>query len=281
MKRQQLEDYINQDYSISEICAATGRSNGSVTYWLKKHDLKTKHKRGDGSGNALWRERGARPRKHSPCKMRGKKDIGRQLNTVDWTLVQTIYDSGLNYVQTADKAQISVSVLRRGVRDGLLKARTNSETFKMYRKTNPAARLSEEARRKISESRKAYMKANPDWHWRNPNRFNSVPCEKFKTFLRDHKIDLTEEHQPLRHKDRYYCIDIAFPAIKLGIEINGSQHYGPNSTLKEYYQTRHDLIVAEGWELIEIHYTKSFDKEYRNEMLKYIQHRLSGSSTPQ
>ena len=48
-------------------------------------------------------------------------------------------------------------------------------------------------------------------------------------------------------------IDIAFPDIKLGIEINGNQHYNSDGTLKDYYQERHNLIEEAGWKLLEVH----------------------------
>jgi uncharacterized protein YydD (DUF2326 family) len=60
---------------------------------------------------------------------------------------------------------------------------------------------------------------------------------------------------------------VAFPDKKIGIEINGNQHYNSDKTLKTYYQNRHDLIVADGWKLYELHYSFVFSKEIDNFIL--------------
>jgi hypothetical protein len=74
-----------------------------------------------------------------------------------------------------------------------------------------------------------------------------------------------EEFQPL--VDRFFNIDISFPKDKIGIEINGNQHYDRNGNLKEYYQERHKLIEDDGWHLYEIHYSKVYDEEFLKNFL--------------
>jgi very-short-patch-repair endonuclease len=119
---------------------------------------------------------------------------------------------------------------------------------------------SEETKLKISESRKLYLKENPDKHpWKNNKKFISAPCEIFKEYLRSRQIEFEEEYQAL--SDRFFSIDIAFPSLKIGIEINGEQHYNRDGTLKEYYRNRHDLIESYGWKLHEIHYSICYKKD--------------------
>lgn len=114
---------------------------------------------------------------------------------------------------------------------------------------------SEEVKRKLSNARKKFLKENPDkHHWKRKDKFKSVPCEKLKGFLKESGINFVEEWQPL--VNRFYSIDIAFPDKKIGIEVNGNQHYNRDGTLKEYYQKRHDEICNEGWTLYEIHYSQ-------------------------
>ena len=84
-------------------------------------------------------------------------------------------------------------------------------------------------------------------------------------------ISFVEEFTPLKH--RHYSIDIAFPDIKVGIEINGNQHYNKDKTLAAYYQDRHDKIEAEGWILYEIHYSKVYDLMFIEELLSKINRR--------
>lgn len=119
---------------------------------------------------------------------------------------------------------------------------------------------SDKTKQIISEKRKSFLFSNPDKHpWKNNSKFISVPCEKFKDTLKELGYDFKEEWQPL--SDRLFSIDIAFTEKKIGIEINGNQHYNSDGTLKSYYQERHDLICSSGWKLIEIHYSQCFDKE--------------------
>ena len=118
----------------------------------------------------------------------------------------------------------------------------------------------QETKDKISEKRKEFLKNNPDKHpWKKNEKFKSIPCEKVKQYLIQKNIVFVSEWQPLNN--RLYSIDIAFPDIKLGIEINGNQHYNNDGTLKEYYQKRHDEITLAGWTLIELHYSIAWNLE--------------------
>jgi very-short-patch-repair endonuclease len=120
--------------------------------------------------------------------------------------------------------------------------------------------VSTKTKEKISKARIKYLKENPDKHvWKRNTKFKSEPCEKVKKFLNEQRILFVEEWNPL--DSRLFSIDIAFPDIKLGIEINGNQHYNKDGTLKEYYQNRHNEIVAAGWKLIELHYSSCFNEE--------------------
>ena len=118
----------------------------------------------------------------------------------------------------------------------------------------------EEAKKKISEGRKLYLAVNPDKHpWKKADKLKSVSCEKLKAFLKLKGLQFVEEFNPIA--DRAFAIDIAFPDIKLGIEVNGNQHYQRDGSFHEYYQQRHDLIVAAGWTLIELHYSTCHNQE--------------------
>ncbi len=123
-----------------------------------------------------------------------------------------------------------------------------------------------EVREKISIRRVKFLKENPDKHpWKRSDKFKSKPCETLKKYLDTKGIKYVEEWQPL--DDRFFSIDIAFPDIKLGIEVNGNQHYEKDGSLKEYYQNRHDLITAAGWTLIELHYSSCYNQTLIDELL--------------
>ena len=117
---------------------------------------------------------------------------------------------------------------------------------------------SEKSRKKISEARKKWLAENKDKHvWRRNSKFVSVPCERLKSFLREKHIEFVEEYEPF--EDFSFCIDIAWPDIKVGIEVNGNQHYNKNGELKKYYADRHALFESRGWKIFEIHYTKCYN----------------------
>ncbi len=111
-----------------------------------------------------------------------------------------------------------------------------------------------------SISRIKYLSENPDKHpWKRQNKNKSKPCETVKEYLKNKNIKFVDEWQPL--KDRFYSIDIAFPDIKLGIEINGNQHYEDDGSLRPYYRERHEKITNEGWTLVELHYLSCFNEQ--------------------
>lgn len=105
-----------------------------------------------------------------------------------------------------------------------------------------------------SESRKRYLRENPDQHpWKKSDKFMSKPCEYLKNKLRDANISFVEEYSPL--EERHYSVDICFPDEMIAIEVNGNQHYNNDGLLTPYYQERHDMIEAAGWKVIELHYS--------------------------
>jgi len=124
-------------------------------------------------------------------------------------------------------------------------------------KRNP---LTKETKLVMSEKRKEWIRNNPDKHpWRNHNKFKSVPCEKVKEWLVNNKIQFISEMEIECADNHTYSIDIAFPERKIGLEINGNQHYNRDGTLKPYYQQRENLIKELGWQLVQIHYSLCFN----------------------
>lgn len=135
--------------------------------------------------------------------------------------------------------------------------------------TKRGKKISESTKLKISNSRKEFYKNNPDKHnWKSKEKFKSVPCNKFKEVLDEMNILYVEEFTPLT--DRHFSIDIAFPNKKVGIEINGNQHYEKNGNLKAYYQNRHDIIEKSNWKLYEIHFSVCFNKDIIKTIIENI-----------
>lgn len=162
-----------------------------------------------------------------------------------WYNIQKDHDDNkLSQSEICDKYLVSRGTLYRAIKLGLF----------VYTPPKIKRIVSEETKTKISNARKKFLKENPDKHpWRHKDKFQSKPCNLFKQKLLEHSIEFVEEYVPLSH--RAYSIDIAFPDRKIGIEINGQQHYQKTGELKPYYQKRHDEIKNDGWTLHEIHYS--------------------------
>lgn len=131
---------------------------------------------------------------------------------------------------------------------------------------------SNETKTRMSEKRKQWLKINPEKHpWKKSNKFISKPCQLFKKYLDSINLKYISEYNMYDETKRNFSIDIAFPDKKIGIEINGNQHYNKNGTLKQYYQRRHDIIEACGWKLLEIHYLSCFKKENLEKIIMHYE----------
>ena len=150
--------------------------------------------------------------------------------------------------EIAEKFNVKISLIRKRCREWKIKMiapRKHTEETKKY----------------ISEEKKRWYTNNPDKHpWKNNSKFRSKPCEKIKEYLKSKGILFIEEFIPKLPSERNYSIDIAFPDKKVGIEVNGNQHYNPDGTLKEYYLNRHNEIELSGWKLYQIHYSLCYSE---------------------
>ena len=125
------------------------------------------------------------------------------------------------------------------------------------------------SKKKLSEARKKFLRENPDKHnWKNNDKFISLPCETLKKKLTDNNINFIEEYSP--SLERHFSIDIAFPDSKVGIEVNGNQHYNRDGSLKDYYKERSDFIEGLGWELIELPYIMVYNDDVVDNLIKMV-----------
>ena len=119
-----------------------------------------------------------------------------------------------------------------------------------------------ETKEKLSELQKAYLKNNPYNHpWRKNTKFKSEPCERLKQKFKEHDLDFSEEFNDISWEHNY-SIDVAFPSSKIGIEVNGNQHYNNDGTLTDYYQKREDHLKSLGWTIYQVHYSLVYSDEF-------------------
>jgi len=184
-------------------------------------------------------------------------------------IINIIDDYTINFLSTKELSQkynVSSSFVWRLLGD---KIRSISESNILSNIKSPR-KLSEECKRKISNSIKKFLKENPEKRMWVKNE--SKPSILFKKILLDNDIPFIEEYKPL--EDRFFSIDIAFPDKKIGIEINGQQHYDKNGNLKEYYQNRHDLIESNGWILFEIKANLFYKIDFINKFLSVLKNKV-------
>lgn len=142
-----------------------------------------------------------------------------------------------------------------------------------YSKSFKGKYHTEESKKKQSEKRIKYLSENLDKHvWKRHDKFISKPCEYLKDILLKNNISFVSEFTPLNYKN--YSIDISFPTNKIGLEINGNQHYENNVDLKPYYKERKNEIEKEGWTLVDIHYSKVYNKCFIDDLILFLNKNL-------
>jgi very-short-patch-repair endonuclease len=179
------------------------------------------------------------------------------LSKFNWQEIQRVHDSGINFSDICIRYSINPTVLRRAIKDG-------------YFIKNPGIFRMSMANRKLASDRMKKMRANGVG---NLQHRKSIPCETFKRILLENGFVFDEEFKPLAN--RLFRIDIAFTTNKIGIEINGNQHYSAIGILSEYYQTRHNMIENAGWKLYELHYSQCFNETFISSFLKELENSLT------
>ena len=255
MDKLQLIKLVEEGSTHREIAQKMNCAQSTIRYWMNKYDLKSKNfKIGDKEFYSTDRF----------------LNISRLGSNRDLSYIQSLYDSGLSWREVSKIGKISCATIYEKVRSNELKSRNLSDSIKLTAFKKPR-KHSEETKNKISLARKKYLKENGENPWKYKSSVHSsIPCEKFKSFLKKRGIDFSEEYLPLIEKGRFFRIDIAFPDKKIGIEINGNQHYNPDFSLKPYYEERHNLIIEEGWILLEIPSKRCFSEASMEEIMKNI-----------
>jgi very-short-patch-repair endonuclease len=172
---------------------------------------------------------------------------------IDWKNAQIDYDCGMTQTKIFEKYNIGRTVLNNAIKNGLFTINANRRFGHSH---------TEETKKKLSNIRKTYLKNNPDKHpWRKNTKFKSEPCEKLKEMLADRGyIFIPEFNDPSWEFN--YSIDIAFPNNKIGIEVNGNQHYNNIGVLTEYYQKREDYLKSLGWKIYQLHYSFIYNQNF-------------------
>jgi transposase/very-short-patch-repair endonuclease len=245
--KEKLQELINKNYSSYDITKYFNKSQSSIRFWLKKYNLKT---------NFKFREGGWTNKQNAV------------IQNKNWDEIQKFYDSNHSLRDVSNYFNICRSTVSKAVKLRLIKTRPYYETSKLKQKPK---KHSPETKKKLSIARTNYLLNHPGAKcWQKRDTKDSIPCKKVKELLISKNIKFIEEFEPLLHLGRLFSIDIAFPEKKIGIEINGRQHYDINGNLTLYFQERHNLIENEGWKLYEIPYHIAFQADKILELIYKI-----------
>lgn len=244
MDKTKLLEYIELGMSIRKIAEKENLGYSTVRYWIKKYQLHT-------HGIVLSTDQ---------SKIMNDKRWGVKPK-IDWVEIQSSYDSGDSLRKICEKYKIHLTEIYAAKKEKKFETRTKTEASQ---KRKSFKSHTQETKSKLSEIRKDYLEKNPDKHpWRTNSKFKSVPCEQLKKVLRENGIDFIEEFQPKQGKN--YSVDIMIG--KIGLEVNGNQHYNKDGSLRPYYQKREDFLTSIGYSMINIHYSKVYNNQYVNELI--------------
>ena len=133
-------------------------------------------------------------------------------------------------------------------------------------------KLSDETKKKISNSRKEYLKNNPDKvpYLLNHSRNESYPEKYFTEVFLDKNINITKSY-----RIGLYELDFCILDKKIDIEVDGSQHYLDNKII-ESDKRRNKYLEDLGWDIIRIKWSeyqllnKDSKKYFIDSLILYI-----------
>jgi hypothetical protein len=261
IEEKELKELLNE-YSLNRISKLKCIPLSSLRYIAKKYGLKSKFKQ--------MGQEGYKPVKWGKSKEQ-KNSRHIKIKYLPIEEINEKFKNGATQLEIAKEYGVDRSFVQWGFKNKYFNP-IQKESKKMMAEKHHY-KFTPEDKKKISERMTKYFADHPEkFPWRNKAHFKSVPCEKFKEWLTSQGIIFIEEYPALKDIGRNYCIDIAFPDKKLGIEINGTQHYNSDGSLKPYYAERTKIFEENGWKLLQIPYTLCYKlEEIKNDVLNFIE----------
>jgi len=158
-------------------------------------------------------------------------------------------------------------------RNNWTKARENGEEYIMsdetrqkLREVNLGKKLTDEHKKKISVSRTAYLKENPDkvpYVLNHYSKGKSYPEKYWKEILDNNNIQYEEEY-----RISLYSLDFAIVDKKIDLEIDGDQHY-LDKRIVESDKRRTKYLEENGWTVIRVKWS-DYQKLNLEERVMYV-----------
>jgi len=188
-----------------------------------------------------------------------------KFDEVNWEEVQEYYDNNKMWDEILKEFNINNYCLSKAVKEGLFKTRSTSESSKISNKLRPK-KLSEETKKKISESRIKYLKEHPEkvpYLLNHYSKGESYPEKYFDKIFKLYELKYKKLLQI-----SIYQLDFAFIENGINIEIDGEQHYS-DKRIVESNERKDEYLKSLGWEIIRIRWSY-YQKMSRDEKKNYI-----------
>jgi very-short-patch-repair endonuclease len=168
-------------------------------------------------------------------------------NRYDWEEIQRYYDSGsITWENLKDTYGVSFGSISKAKKRGVFNTRNRIEAQRISDKRFGRV-LSEETKKKISEKRKAYLKANPNkvpYLMNHYSKGDSYPEKYFNKCLENSCYDK-------KYRVANYELDFADIENGIDLEIDGEQHF-VDQRIVEHDLKRNDYLISLGWKIIRI-----------------------------
>lgn len=197
------------------------------------------------------------------------------MDKYDWKEIQDYYDKGHVYIEITKKFGCAASTIVKAGKLGLFRVRSKGQSRKIRIKngqTSPPI-ISDEQKIKISKSLKeAHSEGrHPGWSFiNNDKNRRSFPEKYFLKLLKQYKLVdkyTFVEKFPLSK----YTFDFALIDLKVDIEIDGSQHYRTDESIK-HDNKRDKYSESKGWKVYRIAWKEiqNNPKVVMEELIKWI-----------
>ncbi len=192
-----------------------------------------------------------------------------KIYTFDWNQIQSDYDKGLTWDGLIKKYNLTIYLLNKAKAAGLFKSRSKGDSLRLSNRLKPRRKLSNETKQKISQSRKAYLAANPD---KVPYKLNHY--SKGDSYPETYFTECFKETQIIKkYRVLNYELDFCDPIRQIDIEIDGDQHFlDPN--MVEHDKKRNQNLIELGWDIVRIKWSK-FQTKSPEEKRQIVQNIIS------
>lgn len=223
--KQQIIEYYTNGLQQLKIASLVG-----ISYITVRRFIKT---------TSVYKTR----RELADIKILNKQNKLKSITSIDIPELIKLYINGNSMHKLCIKYNVGHIKITKILIDNNIQIRNHSESLSTYKRSP----LTVEHRKKISESRLKYLHLNPDkvpYRLWNTAGYVSYPHNKIMSILKNMNIQgWISEYQ-----NSIYSYDIAFPELKLDIEIDGSTHSRPETIISD--ARRDAYSTSQGWKVL-------------------------------